>query len=451
LVCAAAAQTGLSQDAAPAWELRPYRIQVLVAVDREDAALAALDRELPAYLEARALAVEGGAWQLRAAPASPTLRQSMLESLEQVLETSLPADSLEADKVLLLVVARSGDGYVARARELDVVANLWNAIVAVPGRQQVLIKQAAFAALRAAFSAQARIDQVEENSVTLRLRAAALARPDGTIAQLAAGSVFCPVLVDVDRRGKPIPGKAVAAPWTYLHATQRTGSVLNCRLETALAEAPIPSYHPLRQRWALAVARGSGPTRLKLVSSVSPDLPLEGYDVQAIDGLPSGGAADGPAREIVGHTDRQGEVSISPSPTAVVRTIVIKRGNLELARAPLAPGLVPQITLEVPESRRRLEIEAALAEVEDALADLAARRAVLAARLKQLVEPNNQAATTLRQQLAALTVPEAMLRQLSEQEQAISSLDPSARQVLAGRAGALRKLAEQLKPPPSEP
>ncbi len=61
-----------------AWELSPYRIKLIVAVDAGTGLAGSVADELPADLAARVAAVVGGAWRVEVVPPSAELRHAML-------------------------------------------------------------------------------------------------------------------------------------------------------------------------------------------------------------------------------------------------------------------------------------------------------------------------------------------------------------------------------------
>ena len=122
--CVALAHPLVAAEPATSWELSPYRIQLLIAVEPGGSLPRDLANDLRADLPARAAAVVGGSWQLDAALAPPDLHHALLTALAGVTAKRLPAESLVGDKLILLSVASVAGGCQIQARELDVSTGL---------------------------------------------------------------------------------------------------------------------------------------------------------------------------------------------------------------------------------------------------------------------------------------------------------------------------------------
>src|SRR5436190_19878248 len=151
LLLFASSRGDADESAQPAWELLPYRIQVLIAAESSASLTPKLEQELAADLPARATSAVGGAWRLECSSASTELRHSILRSLARVSADELPAAAKKGDKVVLLGIAAGENGFVVRARELDLATGLWNTIATRNVRQSAALKQDALWCLLSAF------------------------------------------------------------------------------------------------------------------------------------------------------------------------------------------------------------------------------------------------------------------------------------------------------------
>jgi hypothetical protein len=432
-------------NAAETWDLAPYRITVLIAVDPAATPLRDLASELKADLPARAAAAMGGVWQLRVQIAPVELRQTMTDRIAEVERDQLPADALKLDKVILLAVSRAGSQTAVSARELDMATDLWNMVVTRHTSQPGQIPGEAFRAVAAAFAPLARIELAEKGAATLRLKAGAIAPRDRSAVQIATGTAFRPVLVACDADGAPTAGSVQPIAWTWLSATNPGRPTLTCRIDSGAAGEPIPDYHPRRLRLALAVAPPQASTRLLLSTAgrePAETSPLEGVEVLAQ--APSA-AVDA---EPMGISDRWGSVEIPPAkdPAAgPVQMLLIRRGASQLARLPIVPGLERELKLVLPDDRQRLAIDTLLDEAEDGLVDLAARRQALAARIKLARQANeSELADKLLQQLRALTSAESVTALFSQADKLLAASDPQTQTLVKPRLDGLRKLAQEL-------
>ena len=445
LAIALAIGAGLPLDAAdpagpPAWELWPYRVHVLTAVERSGQTPADFERELAPWLKSKAAAAVGGMWKLDISSAPAELRQKLLADIGSLTADDFPAEANTADKLIFIGIGSAKGRWQVHALEFDVVTGLWNATIFREVRQSALLRHETFAAVMDAFAPQVRIENVDGDNVTLRLRASALA-PGGRV-PLTAGTVFRPVLVTSDARGTVEPGKAELIDWTYLVPSDTSGPLVKCRRLTALGGTVIPEYHPQRQRWAVAVAPSAAATRLRLVTRGTDAEPVEGCEVVALEWAPAGEA---PKEVPIGRSDRRGELVVPPG-SQTVRQIEVRQGDEVLARVPLAPGLAGEVMLPVDFDRRRVALESSLMQLEDDLVDLAARREGLSARIGA-AEKGGKAddAATLRAQLREAGGTDALLARLDKLQQQLQSASPRTQKRLQEKFAGLRKAIDRLK------
>src|SRR5687768_2401500 len=90
---------GQDESAPTAWEMFPYRIHVLTAVEADASLPPRLEQELSADLASRASAAVGGAWRLEVSRAPPELRHRILHALADVTSEDLPSAAKKGDKV----------------------------------------------------------------------------------------------------------------------------------------------------------------------------------------------------------------------------------------------------------------------------------------------------------------------------------------------------------------
>lgn len=433
-----------ADDASPtAWELSPYRIHLLTAVESNASLPPRFEQDLPAYLAARALSVVGGTWRLEASAAPLELRYRLLHSSTSLTAEDIPAAAKKGDKVILLGIANGEPGFIVRARELDLTTGLWNTTATRIVRQSSSVKQETLGCLLSAFAPLARIEKVEDKIITLKLRASALARTEGDLPLFLAGTVFRPVLVKCDTRGIIQAGPVESIPWTYLIPTESktSSSPFTARVETGLSGSVLPEYHPTRLRLALGVRPSQDATTIKLVATGSA-APLEGYEIAAEQ--PEAAGKPGLV-ESLGRSGPDGIVSV-PAGNTTLRTLLIRHGEEVLARLPMVPGLTEEITVTLADDRPRLAIESILNGIQDNLLDLVARREVLASRIKAASkEGDADAATKLKDQLRLLPSVGLILADLGKQQRPIEALPVSSRHKMQKRMVEIRKLAEKLK------
>lgn len=234
--------------APPVWQLAPYRVQALLALEATPE-LSALTPGFCQTLTTRVDALVGGPWTLSATLAETDLREALLAQPERIAIEALPQAALEADKVMLLGAGPSGNGYAAWARELDVRTRQFGPLVRLPAREPSQLCDTLVEALLGAFRPLGIIQKVEKEQVQLSLRAAALATRDRNLTLVGSDVAFEPWLPPADTAGGAAPLAPVA------------GAVL--RVEKVQAEF-TPAELESAAAVTLSAARGGGPEPLVL-------------------------------------------------------------------------------------------------------------------------------------------------------------------------------------------
>ena len=420
------------------WELTPYRIQLLLAIQRQADLDPRLVTDLGADVVARADAVLGAAWDLTVVASPPALGRAQIADVEAVTTESLPKQSLEFDKVILLAVRSDADGYRVIARELDVRTQMWSTTVRLPVLQAAKLRDAAFQAVLEAFAPLARIESVDKKHVVLRLRAAALPFRDKGLALVAKGDIFGPVIRYNDRHGNP--RRITAIPWTFVTVEKITPRQLECKLYTGM-RSPLSARRRGRfEQLALAVTPSAKPTRLVLQSQTDPERLLGGYAVYSHP-------PDSKTTRLLGLTDRRGSLMIRPEGHPL-QVLVIKNGSEPLARLPIVPGSAAEIIAPIPDDDRRLEAEGFIAALQEELIDLVTLREVLLARAKARIKAGKlEEARKLLGELQGLRDRAAFARSLTQQQKRVFSEDRLRQQKIDALFNKTKKLLDtQLDP-----
>jgi hypothetical protein len=192
---------------------------------------------------------------------------------------------------------------------------------------------------------------------------------------------------------------------------------------------------------AIGVSHSSSSTKLKIVTDDGQSTPQEGYEV--VEEVTS---ADGKGTSLtrVGGSGADGIVVVPPGNEAV-RMLLVRHGDITLARLPLVPGLVPEVTLPLPPAGQRVAIASALASLEDDLIDRLARQQVFDKQLAALTAAGDTAAADkLRGQLRSLPAKAAFAARLEEQEKSLTAADATAQRLLAPKIAAIKKVIETL-------
>ncbi len=417
------------------WEVLPYRVHLVIALERGPDWPPQADSELGHELVARCDAVIGAVWDAAASAAPPVLGRKMLGDFEAVGLGDLPAGCLEFDKVMLVAVRGSGNGFEVAARELDVRTQVFGTTVRRPLWQPAKLRDVCLAAVAGAFCPLARIDQPKENAVVLRPRGVSLPRREGTPQWIGPGTVFRPIVRKNDREGKL--SNLTYIPWTYLLVERAEPAQLDCRVYSGL-RGPLSSRRRGRIEYlALAVVPPGRPTVVTIQSRAEADRPLAGYDVLA--------HAPGSRTPIpLGRSDSRGQIEIGPAETPL-RLLVVASGGVPLARLPVVPGLEPRLVARVPNDDARMRAEGFVIGLQEQLVDLVTQREILLARARSRLEGGKTAeAAGLVEQLDALKRSRDLLEQeLADRQKVSLSADPAVQAKIDALFADTKKLLAQ--------
>ncbi|MCH8924153.1 MAG: DUF3501 family protein, partial [Planctomycetes bacterium] len=279
------------------WEITPYRIQVLVALEQSSPLTPRLQQDVLRELQQRSDRVIGAVWQLQAQAAPEKLRRQIIDDLagidyHQLLEhwprlesvdNAVPVDQEEpVDKVVLLALATTPDGYRVAARELDVRTRAWGALVEHRFGQAPLIVGQAFQALLGAFTPLAKITSTKGDVAVVQFLAGGLSFRDPALRLVALGDVLQPIIRRNDRQGNPLAKRGIEPiAWTYLTVARFAGTEVHCNIHSGRRGVLRARTRGHTERLALVVRPRSGSTKLQLRANDSPTTPLAGYDVYA--------------------------------------------------------------------------------------------------------------------------------------------------------------------------
>lgn len=215
------------------WELSPYHVYVMVAFAPGPECPPRMQSDFVAGLVQQADALIGAPWQVEAGAAPPDLRYRILRGedlgLGQPLSGKAPAEGdagaaagvflmpdelMEKDKVILLGVAPTLQGYRLVAREFDVHTRRWSLPATRHVEQATLLQSEAFGLLLDVFSPLARVIVSRSQGILLKLRGSRLRSQDPSWRMVEVGALFEPIVRRNDRQGNPIGIRPI--PSTFL-------------------------------------------------------------------------------------------------------------------------------------------------------------------------------------------------------------------------------------------
>lgn len=401
------------------WEMTPYRIELLIAIDPAVAPCSQLAQDLPAAVLERADNLVGPIWQAHAQVPPPVVAHRLLSRFDQLTLNDLGKLPEDLDKVLILAISADPNGFLVRARDYDLRTITWSTPAEAHVSHLTLLADAAFDTVWKAFAPIAQIDVDGKHNIFLRPRAGGLPLRDPTLHLAAPGDLFRPVIRRLDRQGRTAEGGVQTVPWTFLTVEAVNGVQASCKAHSGLRQALGTRRRGQSEHLAIAVRPTGGSTLLKIVGRGEPPQLLPGYDVYAQ--IPGDKATTH-----VGRSNSLGEVVIPSVPENPVRILYVKGGSILLARLPMVPGLDPELTAAVADDDARLAIDGYLASMRDNIVDLVARREIAMARIRNRMESKKfDEAEKLFDELRRLPTREQLTLAINEQKTRNASPDPA--------------------------
>lgn len=415
----ASAAISLAADPSKFWDAKPYRINVIIAVDAPGQQSEQLASTLPAYLVRRADAAIGPLWQLSLTPATGELRHLLLDDIDSITTKQLPKSDPAPDKQILLVIRTTPWGYELTGREYDSYVDRWGGTLRASTPQSSALPEQLFALLQRVVTplAQFHLDPSNDRQVILLPRGASLPHPTDDGLWATEGDIYLPVFRRTTRDGELVPGGIQVVPWTFLE-------IASVDPQQAVGHIESGSTRPfaLRQRGrieqvAIALRADSGETVVRLQSRTQKDKLLVGYEIFS----QNTGEHD---TRLVGASDQRGQVHVGPG-TSAVQLLYIKSGGDLLARVPIVPGFAPAVDVPLPDDDLRMEAAARLSAMREDLVDLVARRNIVMARVrKELEDKNYQQARKLLEMLDELPTRAQFTQNLEREQRLHRTKDP---------------------------
>jgi hypothetical protein len=403
-----------------AWEYSPYRVRVRIALEQTPQLPPAIVASLGEMIAARAETVLGAVWQVETAAATAALRDELLYGGELPVDkiAALSPEELSGDKLLLAAIVRRGGGFHVTVREVDCRTRQLGAAINRTAISLPALRPAVWDALLESFTPLAKIEMVEENRITARLRAGGLIVDPASRALVEPGMVLRPILRRNDRTGQPLKGGIQAIPWTLLAVEKRNDALLTTTLSSGF-RTTIPTRSSSRsERLALLVRPRWPSTRLLLRARTDATKPLAGYEIHV---KPPGASAE--QTELLGVTDVDGAVDLSRG-DGKLQLLYVKSGKQLLARLPVLPGQSESLVASVVDDDRRLQAEGLVLAMQSRALDLVARREILASRFRARLKSGQLAeAQQLLDDFRKMETRQELARDLDQYRQRISSPD----------------------------
>jgi hypothetical protein len=432
-----------------AWEYTPYQARIWLALEPVPQLPSGLIATLGDAVVARSSTVFGAVLQTQVVAAPARLRGVLLKNLDQVSADTVAAaadrQDLEADKLYLATLMYREGALVARVRELDTRSRQLGPVVERSCGMLAGLPLALCDAISDSFTPLARIEQVDERKMLVRLRAGGLIVDSASRGLVEPGMVLRPVVRRNDRSGQPAKGGIQPIAWSFLTVDERRDSVLECTLRSGYRTA-IPARGGVRiERLALLVRPRFDETRLVLRSRSDTRKPLAGYEIHRR-------VSDTDDTPLLGVTDNHGSLLL-PREGGSLETLVVKNGKQLLARLPLVPGYEETLTANIVDDDSRLAAEGFVAALSSRVLDLVARREILAARIRARIKDGKmEEAQKLLDEFRRLDTRSDLNRDLDRYRQQVSTSDKATQQRIdrvfadAQRLLLLKPVSDELVP-----
>ena len=364
----------------PIWDNAPTKIDALLALDVPGGAAESLAVSLPKYLSERSVAAVGPAWNLKAQVVTGALRQQLLKQLASP-DDKLPDDfPKDGDKLLLLSVRRTVDGYELTGREYDRLVERWGPLVSRECRQQQAVAEQLFEIAWQVVAPVTRfeVDTKDKNRVVLRPRGGTFPLAGSDMAWARPGRCIPAAVASHHPRRRAHEGRHRRSALD-VHRSHRSRRRQDCRPRTQWQPRPFGGRRRGRvEEVAIALRADPANTVLMLRSRVKAEKPLVGYEVFAKN--TDGESIYVARRKRHRRQDRSPARQNSPAASLSQERRPAARPTAGRARA------VPLVEAPLPDDDARLEAEAQLAAMREDLVDVVVRRNILMARTRQKIE-----------------------------------------------------------------
>jgi hypothetical protein len=281
------------------------------------------------------------------------------------------------DKIFVAVVAADGARYSVAAREWDRLTDTMSPLRWESASTRDGIAATVVAALQQVFRPVAEVGSAEDSAVALTFRAAGIPTPEPAAGEIPRGTLFAGHLRRFDRDGKLEEVRPV--PYTLLEVTGATGSGAKADVHSALRSA-FGSRRGRVEAWAVAMPKAAGATRLTLTRKAD-GVPLSGREIE-VRSVPFKPGHEQPPPEATLLTDRSGTVTLPADPKRPLVWLTVRSGDAVLIRLPVAPGVEPEMSLELGDDALRIDAEGRLAILAGELIEVVAKRATLLAKAR---------------------------------------------------------------------
>jgi hypothetical protein len=309
---------------APIWELRAYRVRVLLCADESPLWTNTRLEGLARDIARRGVAELGRAWQMTIEVGTADVRRAALRAGNIALPDfpSIMDGEDKTDKRIIVTLRATAGEPTVEACEYDAASRRWNRGPLRTIGPWNRLNHSVFESLADVMTPLAIVKTSIDDRVVLRLRGGLLPirNPRRPLAEV--GSIFHLVARDaLSDRDAPLPD-------AYLVAEKVDGHLLACRGMGAL---PNLAGDDAADRWVAVGVRSLHPaTEFTLTMASSPaGAPLAGGDIWLSDARDNQGTC-------LGRTDDRGRIVVAAADA--VRWLHVRLGAVVIEQFPVVPG-----------------------------------------------------------------------------------------------------------------
>lgn len=360
------------------WILRPYSVQVQIAVEVDPTLRSARHESFLEKVHELLRAELHQMWDTEVVVASNPfqLTASQLESLNDA-DILNSAVSGVFDKVFIVTISQNTGVITIATREWDDSSqNLGSFHTTSTPYLRDLAAEISRNVLEA-FRPVAEIETVAEDSAEFLVRGGELFARNPELQQLQPGDFLVPYLRYLDRNRTV--QRIQFLPWTFLKVDDVNRSRITASSISAFRN-PIAASRRRVEIRAMRIRPHLPSTDVLIYPRGSKLNPLVGYRCEVMSRIPTDEDPVDDRLKLV--TNRLGIVTIPANKENPLQYLYVYSGQALLAKVPLIPGDAPHLEIEVPDDSHRLNVEGEVSLMQSELIDIVATREVLMTRAR---------------------------------------------------------------------
>ena len=370
------------------WELSPYRVHLLVAIDDSAQPQPGLGDQIVADLRRKIRTTVYPLWSTKISLATDAVRQELLERLDHLEHStaeSLTMDNLVSacDKRLFLSIRTTPLGSTLACREFDCTVRRWGTTEHRHIRQSWLLSAQCFDLVCQTFSPLAMVRALQDEEkvdkeVLLRFRGSRLPQQSDLSFFNVTGEAYQPLTLRTNSAGEFKVDSIRDVSWTYLTLAEQQQDGWHAIVHTGTRRPFGIRRRGRIENLALAMRKPVGKTRVRFYARHDQAQGLIGYEVFRREPGES-------ETQPIGLTDSSGAVEVAPGKSNVSILFLRSEGQL-LAKVPVVVGAKSLLEVPIADDTARLRAQAALTSLTERLIDTVAQRNILIARVRDRIK-----------------------------------------------------------------